>query len=263
MRADIQATETDAKTLQSSAPPPPQTDDIAVLDGVSKVYQMGEQEVAALDHCDLRIRRGEFLAVVGPSGSGKTTLLNLLGGIDTPTDGRLVVDDLDISDFSHRQLTVFRREKIGFIFQFFNLIPTLTAEENVRFAIDLASRDGVPPEADAVSLLNKVGLADRAKHFPSQLSGGEQQRVAFARALAKDPVLILGDEPTGNLDFRTGKLVLGAMKELNEREGKTIVLVTHNTPLAQVADRILHLRDGRVAEEELVARPVKPEDIVW
>lgn len=263
MRANIQATEADTQTPPSHTPLPSQPSDIAVFDGVSKVYQMGEQEVAALDHCDLRIRRGEFLAVVGPSGSGKTTLLNLLGGIDTPTAGRLVVDDLDISDFSHRQLTLFRREKIGFIFQFFNLIPTLTAEENVRFAIDLASRDGMPPETDAVSLLDKVGLANRAKHFPSQLSGGEQQRVAVARALAKDPVLILGDEPTGNLDFRTGKLVLGAMKELNEREGKTIVLVTHNTPLAKVADRILHLRDGRVLDEELVENPTRPEDIVW
>ncbi len=237
-------------------------DDIIVLENVGKHYQMGELDIPALDDVDLRIPRGEFVAIVGPSGSGKTTLLNLIGGIDSPTHGRIVVDGVDISAFTQHELTHFRREKIGFIFQFFNLIPTLTAEENVRFAIELASRDGHPPGADAKALLERVGLGERLKHFPSQLSGGEQQRVAVARALAKDPAVILGDEPTGNLDFRTGKLVLGAMRDIN-REGTTVIIVTHNAPLARVADRILHIRDGQIVEQEMVAEPIAPEDVVW
>ncbi|MBI5870856.1 MAG: ABC transporter ATP-binding protein [Actinobacteria bacterium] len=236
---------------------------IASLQKVRKVYHMGEIEINALQELDLDIRRGEFLAVVGPSGSGKTTLLNLLGGIDTPSSGRIIIDGEDISGFSQKELTFFRREKIGFVFQFFNLIPTLTARENVDFAIELASRDKVPPSRNARQLLELVGMEARLDHFPAQLSGGEQQRVAVARALAMDPALILGDEPTGNLDFRTGKLVLKAMKDLNRAEGKTCIIVTHNTPLAQVADRILHLRDGTIAEEEIVANPIPPEDITW
>lgn len=243
-------------------PAPAERDDVVILEGASKIYRMGEVDIPALRDVDLRIPRGEFVAVVGPSGSGKTTMLNMLGGLDTPTHGRIVVDGVDLTGFSERQLTLFRREKIGFVFQFFNLIPTLTAEENVQFAIELASRDGQPPDTDAAHLLAKVGLGERLHHFPSQLSGGEQQRVAVARALAKDPVLVLGDEPTGNLDFRTGKLVLGAMKEMN-REGKTVILVTHNTPLARVADRILHIRDGQIMEQEIVENPVDPDDIVW
>lgn len=243
-------------------PAPHERDDVVVLEGASKIYRMGEVDIPALQNVELRIPRGEFVAVVGPSGSGKTTLLNLLGGLDSPTHGRIVVDGVDITGFSQKELTIFRREKIGFVFQFFNLIPTLTAEENVQFAIELASRDGVPPDTNPAHLLDKVGLGERLHHFPSQLSGGEQQRVAVARALAKDPVLVLGDEPTGNLDFRTGKLVLGALKEMN-REGKTVILVTHNTPLARVADRILHIRDGQIVEQEMVQDPIEPDDIVW
>ena len=237
--------------------------DIAVLSDIEKVYRMGEVEIRALHRLSIEIGRGEFLAVVGPSGSGKTTLLNLLGGLDSPTQGRIVIDGEDISRFSQKDLTTFRREKIGFVFQFFNLIPTLTAKENVEFAIELASRDKVSPSRDAAALLDVVGLRERMDHFPSQLSGGEQQRVAVARALAKDPALILGDEPTGNLDFRTGKLVLAALKELNENEGKTVIVVTHNTPIAQVADRVLRLHDGQIAEEKIIDQPVPPEDIVW
>jgi putative ABC transport system ATP-binding protein len=236
---------------------------IASLEKVRKVYHMGEIVINALQELDLDIKRGEFVAVVGPSGSGKTTLLNLLGGIDTPSSGRIIIDGEDISGFSQKELTYFRREKIGFVFQFFNLIPTLTARENVDFAIELASRDKVPPSRNAIQLLQVVGLEERLDHFPAQLSGGEQQRVAVARALAMDPALILGDEPTGNLDFRTGKLVLKAMKDLNVSEGKTCIIVTHNTPLAQVADRILHLRDGQIAEEEIVENPIPPEEITW
>jgi len=238
-------------------------DVIAKFEDVQKIYQMGEVKIHALRNVNLEIKRGEFLAVLGPSGSGKTTLLNLLGGIDTPTKGKIIIDGLDISDFKRGKLTWLRREKIGFVFQFFNLIPTLTARENVQYAIELASRDKIPPATNAVELLDKVGLKERVNHFPSQLSGGEQQRVAVARALAKDPVIVLGDEPTGNLDFRMGKLVLKALKELNEKEGKTIIVVTHNTPIAQVADRIINLHDGEIAKVEVVDNPVSPDEIVW
>ena len=255
---------TDAGRRSSKTPPRGTcSGPLAILEGVSKTYQMGETRVHALRAIDLEIGRGEFLAIVGPSGSGKTTLLNLLGGLDSPSDGRLVIDGTDVSRFDAKALTLFRREKIGFIFQFFNLIPTLTARENVEFALDLAGRDGDRPTREAAELLERVGLSDRLDHFPAQLSGGEQQRVAVARALAKDPVLVLGDEPTGNLDFRTGKLVLGAMNQMHEEEGTTVILVTHNTPLARVADRILHLRDGEIVEEETVAEPIAPEDVVW
>lgn len=235
----------------------------AVLKDVNKIYKMGEIEIHALKDVNLEVKRGEFIAVLGPSGSGKTTLLNLLGGLDTPTSGQILIDSSDISHYSRRQLTLFRRERIGFVFQFFNLIPTLTARENVQYAIELASRDKVPPERDAATLLRVVGLEERLDHFPYQLSGGEQQRVAVARAIAKDPALVLGDEPTGNLDFRMGKLVLKAIKELNEKEGKTCIIVTHNTPIAQVADRVLHLHDGEIAREMVNEHPTSPDEIVW
>ncbi len=239
------------------------SEDLIVMRDVRKVYQMGEVEVLALHVHDLTIKRGEFVAILGPSGSGKTTLLNLIGGIDTPTSGTILFDGEDVSTLSNRELTLFRRENVGFVFQFFNLIPTLNAEENVRFAVDLASRDGVPPDRSPKALLAKVGLAERTGHFPKQLSGGEQQRVAVARALAKAPKLILGDEPTGNLDFRTGKLVLAALRDANREEGAAVVLVTHNMPLAAIADRVLHLRDGEIAEEVVNEHPVPPEDVTW
>jgi len=239
------------------------SDDLVVMRDVRKVYRMGEVEVVALHIAELTIKRGEFVAILGPSGSGKTTLLNLIGGIDTPTSGTILFGGEDVSRLSRRELTVFRRENIGFVFQFFNLIPTLTAEENVRFAVDLASRDGVPPDRDPATLLAKVGLAERTGHFPSQLSGGEQQRVAVARALAKAPKLILGDEPTGNLDFRTGKLVLSALREANREEGAAVVLVTHNMPLAAIADRVLQIRDGEIASQTVNEHPLSPEDVTW
>jgi len=238
-------------------------DTLAVIEDVVKTYAMGEVTVTALNHTDLAFRRGEFVAILGPSGSGKTTLLNLLGGIDSPTAGRIVVDGEDISAYTQRELTLFRRRKVGFVFQFFNLIPTLSAKENVEFALELARRDGTKLDLEAADLLRKVGLGERMDHFPYQLSGGEQQRVAVARALAKDPVMILGDEPTGNLDYHTGKLVLAALREVNRVEGKTVVIVTHNTPLAQVADRVLHLRDGHVADIVVNEHPVAPEDVEW
>jgi putative ABC transport system ATP-binding protein len=238
-------------------------DTLVVLEDVVKSYEMGEVTVTALNHTDLTLKRGEFVAILGPSGSGKTTLLNLLGGIDSPTEGSIIIDGEDISTYDQRQLTLFRRRKVGFVFQFFNLIPTLSAKENVEFALELARRDGSRLGTEAQSLLDQVGLAERSEHFPYQLSGGEQQRVAVARALAKDPVMILGDEPTGNLDYRTGKLVLSALREVNKVGGKTVVIVTHNTPLAAVADRVLHLRDGHVAEIVVNENPVAPEDVEW
>jgi putative ABC transport system ATP-binding protein len=238
-------------------------DTLVMLEDVVKSYAMGEVTVTALNHTDLTLARGEFVAILGPSGSGKTTLLNLLGGIDSPTEGRILIDGEDISTYDQRRLTLFRRRKVGFVFQFFNLIPTLSARENVEFALELARRDGSRLDLEAQALLEQVGLADRADHFPYQLSGGEQQRVAVARALAKDPVMILGDEPTGNLDYRTGKLVIAALREVNRIGGKTVVIVTHNTPLAAVADRVLHLRDGHVAEIVVNEHPVAPEDVEW
>jgi putative ABC transport system ATP-binding protein len=238
-------------------------DTLVLLEDVVKSYEMGAVTVTALNHTDLTLARGEFVAILGPSGSGKTTLLNLLGGIDSPTEGRILIDGEDISTYDQRQLTLFRRRKVGFVFQFFNLIPTLSARENVEFALELARRDGTRLDLEADALLAQVGLADRAEHFPYQLSGGEQQRVAVARALAKDPVMILGDEPTGNLDYRTGKLVVAALREVNRIGGKTVVIVTHNQPLAQVADRVLHLREGHVAEIVVNKNPVAPEDVEW
>lgn len=230
---------------------------------VRKTYQMGEVEVQALHVDELTIEAGEFVAILGPSGSGKTTLLNLIGGIDAPTSGSITFAGEEIAGLNRRQLTLFRRENVGFVFQFFNLIPTLTAEENVRFALELAERDGSGPDLDPAQLLAKVGLAERTRHFPAQLSGGEQQRVAVARALAKAPRLILGDEPTGNLDFRTGKLVLKALREVNREEGAAVVLVTHNMPLAAIADRVLHIRDGAIVSQDRNAHPVDPDDVTW
>lgn len=238
---------------------------LVVLEDVVKTYQMGEVEVTALNHTDLVLDRGEFVVILGPSGSGKTTLLNLMGGIDSPTSGRIVIDGEDITHYGARELTLFRRRSVGFVFQFFNLIPTLSASENVDFALELARRGHRRrrDEAGAAELLAKVGMADRLDHFPAQLSGGEQQRVAVARALAKRPAMILGDEPTGNLDFHTGRLVLAALREVNRRLGTTVVIVTHNQPLAQAADRVLHFRDGRIARVEVNPHPIPAEDVEW
>lgn len=249
--------------MQDTARIPQKNENIATLENVSKIYKMGEVEIAALKDVNLEIKKGEFIAILGPSGSGKTTLLNLLGGIDTPSHGKIFIDDEDISHFSRRRLTLLRREKIGFIFQFFNLIPTLSAKENVEYATELVSRGRRVPEHNALDLLTMVGLKDRINHFPYQLSGGEQQRVAVARALAKDPVLVLGDEPTGNLDFKTGKLVLKTMEEIHSVHGRTVILVTHNSPIAKTADRIIYLHDGRVAKIEINENPTPPDEVTW
>jgi putative ABC transport system ATP-binding protein len=201
------------------------------MDKVFKTYQMGEVQVQALRGIDLEVTQGEFVVIVGPSGSGKTTLLNLIGGLDSPTSGQIIVDGADISGYDEESLTLYRRDEIGFIFQFFNLLPTLTARENVEFALELVTGNGHRVSQQAHELLDKVGLGERADHFPSQLSGGEQQRVAIARALAKNPSILLADEPTGNLDFRMGQKVLRVMQDLNRHEGRTVILVTHNTTI--------------------------------
>jgi len=219
---------------------------------------MGLVEVKALTGVTLDITRGEFIVILGPSGSGKTTLLNLVGGIDSPSSGKITVDGIEISALDEKGLTDYRRNHIGFVFQFFNLIPTLTARENVEFAAEL-----VKEPRDPLEVLEVVGLKERADHYPSELSGGEQQRVAIARALVKDPPILLCDEPTGELDFETGKHILGAMQMINELNRKTILLVTHNTAIANMAHRVTRLRSGEVVEDRRNESPIDPQDLRW
>ncbi len=233
------------------------------LEHVTKDYPMGEVVVHALRGIDLDIARGEFIVLLGPSGSGKTTTLNLIGGLDRPTSGRILVDGEDITRYDDKQLTAFRRHKVGFVFQFFNLIPTLTARENVEFVLELVEKDRRKVRQRADELLALVGLSDRADHFPSQLSGGEQQRVAIARGIANRPTLMLCDEPTGNLDVDTGRHVLQALRDLNRLEGTTVVLVTHNTAIAPMADRIVRLHDGTIADIVENPTPKPVTEIEW
>ena len=228
------------------------------MQGVSRRYQLGELEVPALTGIDLTIAAGEFIVVLGPSGSGKTTLLNLIGGLDLPTEGRVIVAGDDLTDYGTGRLTEFRRTHIGFVFQFFNLIPSLTAVENVAFAAELVGQD-----EDVERALERVGLAERAHHFPAQLSGGEQQRVALARALAKNPPLLLCDEPTGELDFETGKMILGLMRDLNRTAGKTFIVVTHNSAIGAIADRVIYLRSGRIDRIVKNEAPIEAGEVVW
>jgi len=228
------------------------------LENVDKTFQMGEVEVRALRDVSLVIRDGEFLVMVGPSGSGKSTILNLVGGLDTVTAGQVFFHDRRLSDYSSAELTQYRRDTVGFVFQFYNLVPNLTARENVMVATELSRRP-----MDVAEALRLVELEDRMDHFPAQLSGGEQQRVAIARALAKDPELLLCDEPTGALDFATGKRVLRTLVDLNRRMGKTVLLITHNNAIAPIADRVIRLRSGQVVEEHPNPRPVPPEEVVW
>ncbi len=234
--------------------------DLIVFEGVCKTYPMGELEVRALRNVDLTIKEGEFIVILGPSGSGKTTLLNLIGGMDTISDGKLTVNGQDISHLDTKELTDYRRTQIGFIFQFFNLIPTLTALENVEFALELVERD---TRDKSMGALEMVGLAERSGHFPSQLSGGEQQRVAIARAMCKQPPILLCDEPTGELDFETGKNVLKVMQKINREEKQTIILVTHNSAIAEMSDRTVRLHSGEVAEIVEVDNPRDADELVW
>jgi len=220
--------------------------DEAILEArsVSKTYRMGDVEVRALREVDFVLQESEFLVLLGASGSGKSTLLNILGGLDTPTSGVVLFRGRDLSSAGDRELTAFRRNHVGFVFQFYNLMPSLTARENVGLVSEL-SRNAMPPE-DALAL---VGIADRMDHFPSQLSGGEQQRVAIARAIAKRPEILLCDEPTGALDYRSGVGVLDALERANRELGTTTAVITHNVPIGEMADRVVTLADGRVSEE--------------
>jgi len=228
------------------------------LTDVSKIYRMEHTQVVALNKVSLEVYPGEFIVLLGPSGSGKTTLLNLIGGLDKPTSGQIEVNGINVSTMSRSQLTGYRRHQIGFIFQFFNLIPTLTARENVEFAAELA---GNPMPAE--QLLREVGLNERMNHFPGELSGGENQRVAIARALATDPPVILCDEPTGSLDYETGKRIFKLLRTLNQTRHKTIVVVTHNAPVGAIADRLIRMRDGRIAGETRNDQPMDPDNLEW
>ena len=233
-------------------------DIVLKLEDVSRSYQMGQVEVRALTSVSLDITRGEFIVILGPSGSGKTTLLNLVGGIDSPTSGKITVDGIELNALNDKGLTEYRRNHIGFVFQFFNLIPTLTARENVEFAAEL-----VKEPRDPLEVLEVVGLKERADHYPSELSGGEQQRVAMARALVKDPPILLCDEPTGELDFETGKHILSAMKMINEVNCKTVLLVTHNTAIGDIAHRVIRLRSGEITEDRRNTAPIDPQELRW
>jgi putative ABC transport system ATP-binding protein len=231
---------------------------VFVARGLTKVYRMGEVEVQALRGVDLDIYASEFVVLLGPSGSGKSTLLNILGGLDTPSGGTARFRDQDLAHASETELTRYRRKHVGFVFQFYNLIPSLTAVENVTLVTEMAEHPMKP--GDALAL---VGLGDRLGHYPSQMSGGEQQRVAIARAIAKRPDVLLCDEPTGALDYATGRIVLEAIARINAELGTTTAVITHNAPIAQMADRVMRLADGRIASIERNAAKLKPEQIAW
>lgn len=226
--------------------------------GLSKVYRNGEIEVHALREVDLTINRGEFVVLLGPSGSGKSTLLNILGGLDLPSTGRVVFAGQDLSAASEAELTAYRRRHVGFVFQFYNLIPSLTVRENVALVTDIV--DNAMPVDEAI---DRVGLTPRRDHFPAQLSGGEQQRVAIARAIVKRPEVLLCDEPTGALDCQTGKLVLEAIARINQEIGTTAVVITHNAAIAGMADRVVYLGDGRIQRIETNDHRVSPADLAW
>jgi len=225
---------------------------------LTKVYRMGEVEVHALRGVDLEVASGELIVLLGASGSGKSTLLNILGGLDTPTSGEVRFEDHVLTDADEAALTRYRREHVGFVFQFYNLIPSLTARENVALVTDIATSPMTPEEA-----LGLVGLGERLDHFPSQLSGGEQQRVAIARAVAKRPQVLLCDEPTGALDYETGKLVLEVIVRINAELGTTALVITHNAAIAAIADRVLRIANGRIAKVEINARKLSPSEISW
>lgn len=228
------------------------------LKDITKVYHMGEVEIRAADNINFSIKKGEFVVIVGPSGAGKTTVLNILGGMDTATGGTLTVDGKDITVYDSRQLTGYRRDDIGFVFQFYNLIPNLTALENVELALQICK-----DPLDAKKVLEDVGLGDRLDNFPAQLSGGEQQRVSIARALAKNPKLLLCDEPTGALDYNTGKAILKLLQNMCRERGMTVIVITHNQALAPMADRLIHIKNGQVSHMETNENPMSIDEIEW
>ncbi len=245
--------------MASQAPASPaQSAPVFSMRGVTKVYVMGEVEVYALRGVDLELREGEFTVLLGPSGSGKSTLLNILGGLDRPTDGRVTYRDGDLSEAGERALTRYRRRHVGFVFQFYNLIPSLTARENVALVTEIAGDPIAPEEALAL-----VGLKYRLDHFPSQMSGGEQQRVAIARAIAKRPDVLLCDEPTGALDISTGIAVLGALERVNSELGTTTAVITHNAAISAMADRVISLADGLITSDVRNATKQPAATIEW
>ena len=225
---------------------------------VCKIYQMGEVEVAAVSGMTFDIEQGEFVVVVGPSGAGKTTLLNMLGGMDSCTSGTIMLDGREVSAFNEKELTYYRRYDIGFVFQFYNLVQNLTAKENVELASQICK-----DPLDAEMVLAEVGLAHRMDNFPAQLSGGEQQHVAIARALAKNPKLLLADEPTGALDYNTGKQILGLLQTTCRESGKTVVLITHNSAFTAIADRVIRVREGKASEVYVNENPASAETLEW
>ena len=226
--------------------------------GLTRIYRLGDVEVQALRSVDLDLYRGELVVILGPSGSGKSTLLNILGGLDAPTSGQVRFLDHELTGADDRELTRFRREHVGFVFQFYNLIPSLTALENVALVTEIASRP-----MDPAAALGLVGLSERLQHFPAQLSGGEQQRVAIARAIAKQPDALLCDEPTGALDYETGKLVLDVLARVNAELGTTTAVITHNAAIAAMADRVIRLRSGRISEIRRNPRRARPDELSW
>ena len=225
---------------------------------MSKTYHMGEVEINALHGASFTVEKGELVVIVGPSGAGKTTLLNILGGMDTLTSGRILLDGREISSLSRKQLTEYRRHDVGFVFQFYNLIGNLTALENVELANQICKNP-----LDAATVLQEVGLGNRQKNFPSQLSGGEQQRVAIARALAKNPKLLLCDEPTGALDYQTGKAILQLLQSTGRKTGMTVIIITHNSALTAMADRVIRVKNGTIQSIETNAHPQDISEIEW
>ncbi len=234
------------------------TTPFVVFDNVCKYYQMGDTRIAASDHVSFTIEKGEFCVILGPSGAGKTTVLNMLGGMDTCDEGKILLDGECVSDFNQKRLTTYRRYDVGFVFQFYNLVQNLTARENVELAAEIC-RD--PLDADTV--LEEVGLAARRDNFPAQLSGGEQQRVSIARALAKNPKILLCDEPTGALDYNTGKTILKLLQDTCRKNNMTIVVVTHNMAIAPMADRVIHMKNSKVSSMERNEHPVDISEIEW
>ena len=228
------------------------------LDHVEKLYHVGEVTITAVSDISFTVDKGEFVVVVGPSGAGKTTVLNILGGMDSCTSGTITVDGQTISSYGPKELTVYRRFDIGFVFQFYNLVQNLTALENVELATQIA-KSPLPPE----EVLAHVGLSHRLHNFPAQLSGGEQQRVAIARALAKNPKLLLGDEPTGALDYVTGKAILKLLQDTCRQQGMTVIVITHNTAIAPMADKVIHVKNGQVEQIDLNPNPLPVEEIEW
>jgi len=225
---------------------------------LSKYYKMGQVTVKALQEVSFDVYQGEFVVILGPSGSGKSTLLNIIGGMDTPSDGQAFFLDEEITSFSEKQLTEYRRHQVGFVFQFYNLMANLTAKENVELATEITKN---PLDIDEV--MNSVGLGERMDHFPAQMSGGEQQRVAIARAVAKNPLLLLCDEPTGALDYETGKKILKLLKDINQNLEKTVVVITHNVAIGEIADRVIKMRSGKITQNYVNDNPVDPEKIEW